>query len=53
MISRYFVYKQALLEQAERLVHVHGSREKEDIFFLRFQPFPANASRLDAIIASR
>jgi pyruvate,water dikinase len=37
MISRYFVYKQALLEEAERLVQAHVMREKEDIFYLTFQ----------------
>jgi phosphoenolpyruvate synthase/pyruvate phosphate dikinase len=37
MVSRYFVYKQALLEEAERLVRAHVLREKEDIFYLRFQ----------------
>jgi rifampicin phosphotransferase len=37
MISRYFVYKQALLEEAERLVHGHVLGEKEDIFCLTFQ----------------
>jgi pyruvate,water dikinase len=37
MVSRYFVYKQALLEEAERLVQVHVLREKDDIFYLRFQ----------------
>jgi len=37
MISRYFVYKQALLEEAERLVQAHVLRDKEDIFYLRFQ----------------
>jgi len=36
MISRYFVYKQALLEEAERLVQAHVHREKEDIFYLTF-----------------
>ncbi len=36
MISRYFVYKQALLEEAERLVQAHVLREREDIFYLRF-----------------
>ena len=33
MISRYFIYKQALLEEAERLVQAHVLREKEDIFY--------------------
>ena len=37
MVSRYFVYKQALLEEAERLVQRHVLREKEDIFYLRFE----------------
>ncbi|WP_158887971.1 rifamycin-inactivating phosphotransferase [Amycolatopsis anabasis] len=37
MISRYFVYKQALLEEAGRLVRAGVLREQEDIFFLRFQ----------------
>jgi pyruvate,water dikinase len=37
MVSRYFVYKQALMEEAERLVQAHVLREKEDIFYLRFQ----------------
>ena len=31
MISRYFVYKQALLEEAERLVQARVLRENEDI----------------------
>jgi pyruvate,water dikinase len=37
MISRYFLYKQALLEEAERLVQADVLREKEDIFYLTFQ----------------
>jgi phosphoenolpyruvate synthase/pyruvate phosphate dikinase len=37
MVSRYFVYKQALLEEAERLVQAHVVGEKEDIFYLTFQ----------------
>src|SRR5215207_4966482 len=37
MVSRYFVYKQALLEEAERLVQAHVVRDKEDIFYLTFQ----------------
>jgi rifampicin phosphotransferase len=34
IVSRYFVYKQALLEEAERLVQAHALAEKEDIFYL-------------------
>jgi phosphoenolpyruvate synthase/pyruvate phosphate dikinase len=37
MVSRYFVYKQALLEEAGRLVQAHVLRDKEDMFFLTFQ----------------
>ncbi len=37
IISRYFVYKQALLQEAERLVHARVLREKEDIFYLTLQ----------------
>jgi pyruvate,water dikinase len=37
IVSRYFVYKQALLEEAERLMQAHVLREQEDIFFLTFQ----------------
>ena len=34
MISRYFVYKQALLAQAERLIQAGVISEREDIFYL-------------------
>ncbi len=37
MISRYFVYKQALLNEADRLVQAGVLHETEDIFYLRFQ----------------
>ncbi|MFF6982044.1 rifamycin-inactivating phosphotransferase [Streptomyces sp. NPDC008343] len=37
IISRYFVYKQALLAEAERLVAAGVLSEKEDIFYLTFQ----------------
>ena len=37
MISRYFVWKQALLKDAERLVTAGVLREPEDIFYLRLQ----------------
>ncbi|MGW0807942.1 rifamycin-inactivating phosphotransferase [Nonomuraea sp. NPDC002799] len=39
IVSRYFVYKQALLEEAERLVRAHVLPEKEDVFYLTFQEF--------------
>ncbi|QKV90672.1 phosphoenolpyruvate synthase [Streptomyces sp. NA02950] len=37
IVSRYFVYKQALLREAERLVQANVLPEKEDIFYLTFQ----------------
>jgi pyruvate,water dikinase len=37
MVSRYFVYKQALLEEAARLVQAGVLREADDIFYLRFE----------------
>jgi pyruvate,water dikinase len=37
MVSRYFVYKQALLGEAEDLLQGHVLHEKEDIFYLTFQ----------------
>ena len=37
MVSRYFVYKLALMEEAERLVRAHLLVEKEDIFYLTFE----------------
>ncbi|MEV6561587.1 rifamycin-inactivating phosphotransferase [Nocardia sp. NPDC051756] len=36
MVSRYYVYKQALLREAERLVSAGVLRDPEDIFYLRF-----------------
>jgi pyruvate,water dikinase len=37
MVSRYFVYKQALLEEAGHFVRAGVLREQEDIFYLTFQ----------------
>lgn len=37
MVSRYFVYKQALLAEAGRLVRAGVLREPEDVFYLTFQ----------------
>ncbi len=36
IVSRYFIYKQALLREAERLVQVNVIHEKEDIYYLNF-----------------
>jgi phosphoenolpyruvate synthase/pyruvate phosphate dikinase len=37
IVSRYFVYKQALLKEAERLVQANVIHEKEDIYYLAFK----------------
>ncbi|MGI5447366.1 rifamycin-inactivating phosphotransferase [Streptomyces sp. CA-243310] len=37
IISRYFVYKQALMEEARRLVRANVLPEQEDVFHLTFQ----------------
>ncbi|WAS85037.1 rifamycin-inactivating phosphotransferase [Corallococcus sp. NCRR] len=37
IVNRYFVYRQALLKEAERLVQAHVLQEKEDIYSLSFQ----------------
>ncbi len=39
MISRYFVYKQALLKEAEQLVQANVLYEKEDVYYLTFEEF--------------
>ncbi|MBB3112716.1 pyruvate,water dikinase [Paenibacillus phyllosphaerae] len=37
MVSRYFVYKQALLREAEQLVQAGVMQEKEDMYYLTFE----------------
>lgn len=37
MVSRYFIYKQALLKEAEQLVGAGVIHEKEDIYYLTFE----------------
>lgn len=37
MVSRFFVYKQALLKEADRLVQTNVIHEKEDIYYLTFE----------------
>lgn len=39
IVSRYFVYKQALLKEAEKLVQAGVIHEKEDIYYLSFEEF--------------
>jgi pyruvate,water dikinase len=37
IVNRYFVYKQALLKEAERLVQANVIHDKEDIYYLTFE----------------
>lgn len=37
MINRYFIYKQAILKEAEQLVNANVIHEKEDIYYLTFE----------------
>ncbi|YCI79102.1 phosphoenolpyruvate synthase [Bacillus sp. R1-10] len=39
MVNRYFVYKQALLKEAEQLVQSNVIHETEDIYYLTFEEF--------------
>lgn len=49
MISRYFVYKQALMKEAEQLVQAGVIAEKEDIYYLTFEELHevAGTNKLD------
>jgi pyruvate,water dikinase len=55
MMSRYFVYKQALMEEAERLVQSRVIREREDIFYLAFDELRdvARTCRVDESLIGR
>jgi pyruvate,water dikinase len=37
IVSRYFIYKQALLKEAEQLVRANVIREREDMYYLSFE----------------
>ncbi len=39
IISRYFIYKQALLAEADRLVRTGVLPDREDVYYLTFQEF--------------
>ncbi|WP_404452062.1 phosphoenolpyruvate synthase [Virgibacillus necropolis] len=55
MINRYFVYKQALLEETEQLVQVGVFHEKEDIYYLTFEELRevVRTNKLDYQIISK
>ncbi|MEK5391192.1 phosphoenolpyruvate synthase [Margalitia sp. FSL K6-0131] len=55
MINRYFVYKQALLKEAEKLVQAGVIHEKEDIYYLTFEELGevVRTNKLDYQIISK
>lgn len=55
MVSRYFVYKQALMEEAGRLVQNNVIHEKEDIYYLTFEELreTVRANKLDYRLISQ
>ncbi|MCP1123811.1 phosphoenolpyruvate synthase [Bacillus sp. 3103sda1] len=55
MINRYFIYKQALLKEAEQLVKAGVIRENEDIYYLTFEELHevVRTNKLDYRIISK
>ena len=55
MVNRYFVYKQALLKEAEQLVQAKVIQEKEDIYYLTFEELRevVRTNKLDYQIISK
>lgn len=39
IVNRYFVYRQALLKEADQLVQANVIKEKEDVYYLFFEEF--------------
>ncbi|MFC3381922.1 rifamycin-inactivating phosphotransferase [Couchioplanes azureus] len=55
IVSRYFVYKQALLQEAGRLVEAGVLAEREDVFYLTFPELHdvVRSNRVDAELVRR
>ncbi|TAK34550.1 MAG: phosphoenolpyruvate synthase [Chloroflexota bacterium] len=55
IVNRYFLYKRALLKEAEQLVQAKVIREKEDIYYLTFEEFRevVRTNKLDYRIISK
>ncbi|MCP3739518.1 phosphoenolpyruvate synthase [Rossellomorea sp. BNER] len=55
MINRYFIYKQALLKEAEQLLEANVIHEKEDIYYLTFEELRevVRANKLDYPIINK
>lgn len=52
MVNRYFVYKQALLKEAEQLIEAGVIHEKEDIYYLTFEELHEVCAHINWIIKS-
>lgn len=55
MIQRYFIYKQALLDEADRLVNTGALRERDDVFYLTLPELrlAVNAHHVDDELIAR
>lgn len=55
MVNRYFIYRQALLKEAEQLVQAGVIHEKEDIYYLTFEELHevVRTNKLDYQIISK
>ena len=55
IVNRYFIYKKALLKEAERLVQANVIHEKEDIYYLTFEELRevVRTNKLDYRIISK
>ncbi|MHC5739529.1 phosphoenolpyruvate synthase [Nostoc sp.] len=55
IVNRYFVYKKALLKEAEQLVEANVIHEKEDIYYLTFEELRevVHTNKLDYQIISK
>ncbi|MGF9966914.1 phosphoenolpyruvate synthase [Bacillus rhizoplanae] len=55
MVNRYFVYKQALMKEAEQLVQAKVIRKKEDIYYFTFEELHkvVRTNKLDYRIISK
>ncbi|NQE35837.1 phosphoenolpyruvate synthase [Microcoleus asticus] len=55
IVNRYFVYKQALLKEAEQLVQANVIHEREDIYYLTFEELHevVRTNKLDYQIVSK
>jgi len=55
IVNRYFIYKQALLKEAEQMVQAGVIREKEDIYYLSFEELQetVKTKKLDHLLVDK